>query len=86
MRAAPLALVLATVLPGCAEDPELGMVIDRTIAQQAVDMHPQYAGVPAEASNGERSAAAMARYRSGKVKALTLPKSSSVSSGGSTSN
>ncbi len=86
MRAAPIVLLLATMLAGCAEDRELGLVVDRTIAQQTIDMHPQYAGVPAEASGGERTAAAMARYRSGKVKALTLPKSSSVGSGTSTSN
>jgi type IV pilus biogenesis protein CpaD/CtpE len=65
-----LALVAALLLPAaCATDPEVGTAVQRNVAFQAVDLDPHYAGVPMEGSDGERSAAAISRYKSGTVKA-----------------
>ncbi len=64
------ALVVALLLPAaCAGDPAVGTAVQRNIAFQAVDLDPQYAGVPIEGGNGQRSVDAVKRYNSGTVKA-----------------
>ncbi len=55
---------------GCATDKELGAVNQHNIVAQAVDLDPQYAGVPIEGGSGQLSADAVNRYRKGAVKAL----------------
>lgn len=66
--ARPKAILLIPVLLGaCATDPQIGAAVTNNIAAQAVDLNPQYAGVPIEGGNGERSVNAYRRYLKGVV-------------------
>ncbi len=67
----PKALLLLPVLLGaCATDPQIGAAVSNNIAAQTIDLNPQYAGVPLEGSNGERSVNAYRRYLKGVVAPL----------------
>jgi len=63
-------LVAAGVPPYSRTDPGFGQTVENNIVGQAVDMTPEYAGVPPEGSNGKRSTDAYRRYQSGNVKKL----------------
>lgn len=52
------------------QEAELGASVTANIASQTIDMDPHYAGVPAPGSNGRRSADALVRYETGKLKPL----------------
>ena len=73
-------LILLALLAGCAGDRDMGLVTERNVEAQVVDMHPQYAGVPIEGSSGVRSAAAISRYKAGAVKPLTASASAAPAS------
>jgi len=51
-------------------DPNFGLTVDANINAQAIDMTPEYAGVPMEGASGRRSADAYRRYQTGNVKKL----------------
>jgi glycine betaine/choline ABC-type transport system substrate-binding protein len=63
-------LMAAGPVPYSPQDSGLGQTVDSIIAAQAIDMYPEYAGVPLEGSNGKRSVDAYRRYQSGNVKKL----------------
>jgi hypothetical protein len=62
--------LILLILGACATDREFGSTVNHNVVAQAVDMTPQYAGVPIEGGNGQRSADAYKRYLKGNVKAL----------------
>lgn len=67
----PACVLLLLGVASCStSDPDLGNSVLRNNVAQVVDMNPQYAGVPMEASNGKRSVAAQERYVNGNVKQL----------------
>jgi hypothetical protein len=73
-RLAALAAVMAAALTaaGCAQSdlrlgPDYGVAIRQDMAAQIADPDAQYAGVPAPASNGQLSSAAVTRYNTGKT-------------------
>jgi hypothetical protein len=69
--AAPAGLLMAAApAPYSTDDAGFGSTVDAMISAQAIDMTPEYAGVPMEGSNGKRSADAYRRYLSGNVKKL----------------
>lgn len=63
-------LVAAGPPPISRNDPGFGIIVDSNIVAQVVDMNPEYAGVPMEGGNGQRSIDAYRRYQSGNVKKL----------------
>lgn len=63
-----IALVPLVLLAACAHEIDTGYAVADNIVVQVVDMNPQYAGVPIEGGNGDRSVAAYRRYKDGKVK------------------
>lgn len=63
-------LMAAGPAPYSPQDSGLGQTVDSIIAAQAIDMEPEYAGVPMEGSNGKRSVDAFRRYKNGTVKKL----------------
>ncbi len=63
-------LLISILLGACATDPQIGAAVTNNIAAQTVDLNPQYAGVPMEGSNGERSVNAYRRYLKGVVAPL----------------
>jgi hypothetical protein len=63
-------LMAAGPAPYSSRDNGLGETVDSIIAAQAIDMDPEYAGVPLEGGNGKRSVDAYRRYQSGNVKKL----------------
>ncbi|MBU6164687.1 MAG: hypothetical protein KGQ52_00995 [Alphaproteobacteria bacterium] len=65
-----LLAALALAVPAAARDRDLGTAVQKNITAQVVDLHPKHAGVPPEASNGVRSAAAVNRYLGGQVTPL----------------
>jgi hypothetical protein len=63
-------LMAAAPPPYSPSDPGFGATVENNIIAQVIDMTPEYAGVPAEGSDGRRSADAYRRYRTGNVKKL----------------
>jgi hypothetical protein len=63
-------LMAAGPVPYSPKDSGLGQTVDSIISAQAIDMDPEYAGIPLEGSNGKRSVDAYRRYQSGNVKKL----------------
>lgn len=63
-------LMAAAPAPYSPKDAGFGSTVDAMISAQAVDMTPEYAGVPLEGGNGKRAADAYRRYQSGNVKKL----------------
>lgn len=66
------AFMLAAAAPGpySPNDPGFGSSVTDMISTQAVDMTPEYAGVPIEGGNGKRATDAYRRYKNGNVKKL----------------
>lgn len=63
------ALLLMPVLAGCtANDPTFGGAVRHNYAMQVINPEPKYEGALVEGGEGTRSAAAVERYRTGKVK------------------
>ncbi|WP_242122813.1 hypothetical protein [Sphingobium sp. Sx8-8] len=67
-----IGLVPALLLPllaGCTpNDPTFGGAVRHNYAMQVVNPDPHYEGTLVEGGNGQTSAAAVERYRDGKVK------------------
>lgn len=82
--ASGLLLTVAFSSPAVArEDKEFGCTVTQNIQTQTVDMNPQYAGTLMEGGVGKRSAAAVARYMTDKIRPLTkLDGSAAVGSQG----
>jgi type IV pilus biogenesis protein CpaD/CtpE len=70
MRKAILtAALLIPLITGCtANDPTFGGAVKSNYAMQVVNPDPHYEDALTEGGDGERSAAAVERYRTGKVK------------------
>ena len=66
--------------PALAQDRGLGLIVQNNVHAQLVDLNPEYAGIPAEGSNGLKADTAMTRYRTGRVQPL-LPFTASTSVG-----
>lgn len=61
--------LLMPLLAGCtANDPTFGGAVRSNYAMQVINPDPQYEGTLVEGGNGERSAAAVERYRTDKAK------------------
>ena len=70
--ASSLLLVAAISSPAVAsEDKDFGCTVTQNVEVQTVDMNPRYAGTLMEGGVGKRSAAAVSRYMTGQIKALT---------------
>jgi type IV pilus biogenesis protein CpaD/CtpE len=85
------AMLLAPVLAGCTpNDPTLGGAMRHNYALQVVNPDPHYEGALVEGGDGSKSAAAVERYRTDKVKKpatiSTTQGSGSGSGGGSGRN
>lgn len=65
------ALPFAVAEPARSQDRGLGLVVQNNIAAMVVDMNPAYANVKIEGADGQIGDAAVTRYRTGRVKALT---------------
>ena len=73
-------MLLMPVLAGCTpNDPTLGGALRSNYALQVVNPDPNYEGTLVEGGEGARSAAAVERYRTDKVKA---PRSIRTTQGG----
>ncbi|MFK4793821.1 hypothetical protein [Sphingobium sp. ZW T5_29] len=87
MRKLSLATVLiapALALAGCtANDPTFGGAVRNNYAMQVINPDPQYEGALVEGGDGARSAAAVERYRTDKVKATKSIRTTQGSGGGS---
>lgn len=77
MRKPNLTVLLLLSLGACATDPEFGATVNHNVVAQAVDMDPQYAGVPIEGTNVQRAVDSYRRYLKGNVKALAKVEGSS---------
>jgi hypothetical protein len=78
---------LLLALGGCAEsrlrlNPDFGEAVHQNTLAQTADPDAHYAGNPAPASNGPRTAAAQDRYVTGHVTPPASTSTSSVSAGG----
>ncbi|TPE61821.1 hypothetical protein FJQ54_07970 [Sandaracinobacter neustonicus] len=72
LAASGLVLAVALSAPAVAsEDKDFGCTVTRNIETQTVDMNPRYAGTLMEGGVGKRSAAAVARYMTDKIRPLT---------------
>jgi hypothetical protein len=58
------------LLAGCVNEPPIGQVVQHNILAQVVDMDPQYAGVPIEGGNGQRTVDAIRRYNAAAARPL----------------
>ena len=85
MRILSLATALiAPALAGCtANDPTFGGAVRNNYAMQVINPDPQYEGALVEGGDGARSAAAVERYRTDKVKKPESIRSTQRSGGGS---
>ncbi len=85
MRKLSLATALiAPALAGCtANDPTFGGAVRNNYAMQVINPDPQYEGALVEGGDGARSAAAVERYRTDKVKKPESIRSTQRSGGGS---
>ncbi|HKY81063.1 MAG TPA: hypothetical protein VJM09_06280 [Sphingobium sp.] len=84
MRRFSLAATLALpALAGCtANDPTFGGAVRSNYAVQVINPEPRYEGTLVEGGDGTRSAAAVERYRTNKVKPPATISTTSGSSGG----
>ncbi|KKW92917.1 MULTISPECIES: hypothetical protein [Sphingobium] len=63
------AMLLLPALAGCTtNDPTFGGAARHNYAMQVINPEPKYEGAMVEGGEGTRSAAAVERYRTGKVK------------------
>jgi len=80
------AALLIPLMAGCtANDPTFGGAVKSNYAMQVIEPDPHYEGALVEGGDGERSAAAVERYRTGKVKppkAIRTTQGSGAGSGG----
>ncbi|MCG2840572.1 hypothetical protein L6Q21_06215 [Sandaracinobacter sp. RS1-74] len=70
LMAAPLFLYGAASAPASAEDKDFGCTVRRNIEVQTVNLDPRYEGTLMEGGVGVRSAAAIRRYMTDKVRPL----------------
>lgn len=84
MRATPFLLVTAGLMAtGCASvDPGFGESVHRYKVAQIIDPDPVATTALVEGGDGQRSAAAVQRYREGKVKETASVKTSSIGTAG----
>jgi hypothetical protein len=62
----PVAGLSLLTLTACeTTDPDLGYSVRQAVVSQAVDMNPNYAGLPIEGSSGVRALDAQRRYLKG---------------------
>jgi type IV pilus biogenesis protein CpaD/CtpE len=85
MRTLSLAvLLIAPALAGCTtNDPTFGGAVRSNYAQQVINPEPRYERTLVEGGDGTKSAAAVERYRTDKVKKPESIRSTQRSSGGS---
>ena len=77
------AMLLAPVLAGCTpNDPTLGGAVRSNYALQVINPDPQYEGTLVEGGDGTKSAAAVERYRTDKVKKPASIRTTQSMSGG----
>ncbi len=78
-----LLLVALPLAAGCTpNDPTLGASVHTVYAQQVIDPEPQARGDTVEGEDGQRSAAAVDRYRKGTVKKPQSIRTTSGTGGG----
>lgn len=77
-----LSLTPLLLLASCATDAPMGASVVNNVVAQTVDLNPQYAGVPAEGSNGSRSVDAYKRYLKGSIVPLQRPDGKGSTTGG----
>lgn len=84
MRRLSLAAMLAVpALAGCtANDPTFGGSVRSNYAQQVINPEPRYEGTMVEGGDGAKSAAAVERYRTDKVKKPATISTTQGSGGG----
>ncbi|AMK18458.1 MULTISPECIES: hypothetical protein [Sphingobium] len=84
MRRLSLAAMLAVpALAGCtANDPTFGGAVRANYAQQVINPEPRYDGTIVEGGDGSKSAAAVERYRTDKVKKPATISTTQGSGGG----
>lgn len=78
------AMLLVPALAGCtANDPTFGGAVRSNYALQVINPEPRYEGTIVEGGEGTRSAAAVERYRTDRVKKpATISTTSGSGSGG----
>lgn len=77
------AMLLAPALTGCtANDPTFGGAVRSNYAMQVINPDPHYEDAAVEGGEGTRSAAAVERYRTGKVKEPKSIRTTQGTSGG----
>ncbi len=83
-----LSLVVLPIVAGCTpNDPTLGGSVRTVYAQQVINPEPQQQTDQIEGSDGQRSAAAVDRYRKGSVKQpRSIRTTSGIGGGGSGGN
>ncbi|GLV20826.1 hypothetical protein TomMM35A_06860 [Sphingobium sp. TomMM35A] len=78
------AMLVGPALAGCtANDPTFGGAVRSNYAVQVINPEPRYEGALAEGGDGARSAAAIERYRTDKVKKPATISTTSGTGGGS---
>ena len=81
------AMLVGPALAGCtANDPTFGGAVRSNYAVQVINPEPRYEGTLTEGGDGARSAAAIERYRTDKVKKPESIRSTQRSSGSSGGN
>lgn len=75
--------LLLPLLAGCtANDPTFGGAVRSNYAMQVINPDPHYEGTLVEGGDGQRSAAAVERYRTDKVKKPQSIRTTSGTGGG----
>ncbi|WP_327752122.1 hypothetical protein VVT58_06145 [Sphingobium sp. SJ10-10] len=75
--------LLLPLLAGCtANDPTFGGAVRSNYAMQVINPDPHYEGTLVEGGDGQRSAAAVERYRTDKVKKAQSIRTTSGTGGG----
>ncbi|AMK22812.1 MULTISPECIES: hypothetical protein [unclassified Sphingobium] len=75
--------LLLPLLAGCtANDPTFGGAVRSNYAMQVINPDPHYEGTLVEGGDGQRSAAAVERYRTDKVKPPQSIRTTSGTGGG----
>lgn len=78
------AMLVVPALAGCtANDPTFGGAVRNNYALQVINSEPRYEGTLVEGGEGKRSAAAVERYRTDKVKKPATISTTSGTGGGS---
>lgn len=78
------AMLAAPALTGCTpNDPTFGGAVRSNYALQVINPDPHYDGATVEGGEGARSAAAVERYRTDKVKKPATIRSTQSGNGGS---